>query len=56
MPATFKYVLKDKLTNQYLTTTGWSNNIEDAKQFDPSVDLDNLSSGYYIQEFLWTVS
>ncbi len=55
MTSNFRYVLKNANTGQYLTESGWSSNISDAKIFDSSSDLTNLSTGYYIQEFVWVV-
>ena len=56
MASTFKYALQSTSTNQYLTPTGWSTNLSDAKRFDQSTDLDGLSVGDYILIPIWTIT
>ena len=55
MASSFKYILENPTTGEYLTSTGWSSNIADAKQFSKA-DLDTVSSGIYIQHTVWVVS
>ena len=56
MASTFKYALQSTSTNQYLTPTGWSDNISDAKSFDQSTDLDGLNNGDYILIPIWSIT
>jgi len=56
MASTFKYALQSTSTNQYLTSTGWSINLSDAKEFNQSTDLEGLSVGDYILVPIWTIT
>ena len=56
MANTFKYALQSTATNQYLTLTGWSYDLSDAKPFDKDTDLDGLSVGDYILLPIWTIT
>jgi len=56
MAHSLRYVLQNASTGQYLTESGWSSNVADAKKFDRSTDLDNLPSGEYIQLYVFTVT
>jgi hypothetical protein len=55
MAITYKIILQNPSTGEYLTSSGWSSNIADAKSFSKS-DLDSVSSGNYIQHTIWNVS
>jgi len=55
MANSLRYVLQNTSTGQYLTESGWSSNIVDAKRFIPS-DLDSLSIGEYILHTVYTIT
>ena len=56
MASSLRYIIQSVSTNKYLTDSGWSSNVADAKKFDRSTDLDNLPSGEYIQLYVYTVT
>jgi hypothetical protein len=56
MANTFKWILQSSSTNKYLTSTGWSINIADAKSFDQPTDLDGLNNGDYILIPIWSIT
>ena len=55
MAKTLKYILQDISTNEYLTETGWSSNMDDAKHYIQS-DVDALPIGKYLVIWVWVVS
>ena len=55
MASTLKYILQSISNNQYLTASGWSTNISDAKSFTIS-DLDGLSLGDYKLITIYTIT
>lgn len=50
-----KHVLKNLDTNEYLTESGWSTNVGDAKAYELS-DLDSLATGNYVVIYVCIVS
>ena len=55
MAHSLRYILQNVSTGEYMTSTGWSSNVADAKRFLPS-DLDTLSPGEYIQYIVYTIT
>ena len=55
MAITYKIILQNPSTGEYLTDTGWSSNIANAKHFEIS-DLDGLSIGEYILHTVYIIT
>tara|TARA_Y100000389_G_scaffold156182_1_gene156996 strand:+ start:230 stop:397 length:168 start_codon:yes stop_codon:yes gene_type:complete len=55
MASSSKYILQNPSTGEYLTSSGWSSDIADAKSFSKT-DLNTISPGNYIQHTVWAVS
>jgi hypothetical protein len=55
MAHSLKYVIQNISTSEYLTDTGWSSNIANAKRFETS-DLDGLSIGEYMLHTVYIIT
>ncbi|MDB9847640.1 hypothetical protein OAC50_00475 [bacterium] len=55
MASSLRYIIQSVSTNEYLTDSGWSSKIADAKRFITS-DLDGLSIGEYILHTVYTIT
>jgi hypothetical protein len=55
MAYSLKYIIQSISTSEYLTDTGWSSNITNAKRFEIS-DLDGLSIGEYMLHTIYTIT
>jgi len=55
MASSYKIILQDSSTGDYLTNSGWSSDIVNAKSFSQT-DLDSLPSGSYIQLTIWSIT
>ena len=61
MAATYKYVIQDASTNEYLTSTDtWSSNIALAQtytyHFEAKEKIDTLGNGYYVLRYIGIVA
>ena len=55
MAHSLRYILQNVSTGEYMTSTGWSSDVADAKRFTPD-DLGPLSPGEYIQYTVYTIT
>lgn len=55
MAHSLRYILQNVSTGEYMTSTGWSSNIANAKHFEIS-DLDGLSIGEYMLHTVYTIT
>ena len=61
MAATYKYIIQDATTNEYLTASStWSSNVSDAQTYtypsDAKTKIDTLGSGYYVVRYVGIVA
>ena len=55
MAIAYKFILQQLETGDYITETGFSSDITQAKMFS-KVDLESLPTGSYVQTPVWSIS